>query len=323
MIKRQFEIECVAAFFLAAMVFSGCATADPNAIIRQHRGERRKRDFDLPESKVRDIILHMNAVGDLEKVPKAERDYSFEGRYFVHPLSDVEDSIVAYYGSDNNQDKQCRFYLQGQGSRTGLEVVCYENNLLRVLETQGEDTYMSYIQAAVDKAVVDRKRRADDEAFNKSIQDAQAGKVPSELPENVRKLAVQAKYLVDQKQFKEAADLYGQALDAAPWWPQGHFDQALILSKVNRYDDAISEMKRYLKLSPNAPDARQVQDKIYQWEIAAKTNPAPESAQMQDQNTSKTTAGGLMVDESAPSKETAPSAPNAPEEGGGGMFQTK
>ena len=44
------------------------------------------------------------------------------------------------------------------------------------------------------------------------------------------------------------------------------FNRALILEKCECYDEAIREMKRYMQLSPNAPDARKAQDKIYEWE---------------------------------------------------------
>jgi hypothetical protein len=58
-------------------------------------------------------------------------------------------------------------------------------------------------------------------------------------------------------------------LDIAPWWPEGHFNRALIMGETKKYWDAMREMKRYLLLVPDAPDARAAQDKIYQWESVA------------------------------------------------------
>ena len=49
-------------------------------------------------------------------------------------------------------------------------------------------------------------------------------------------------------------------------WPNGYFNLALLLAEENRYAEAILNMKKYLELMPNAPDARKAHDKIYIWE---------------------------------------------------------
>lgn len=90
------------------------------------------------------------------------------------------------------------------------------------------------------------------------------------LPEAAVKYRVQAEFAVEQKRFDDAEVLYEEALAIAPWWPEGHFNRALILGEGEEYEAAISEMKRYLLLVPNAPDARAAQNKIYQWESVAK-----------------------------------------------------
>ncbi len=88
------------------------------------------------------------------------------------------------------------------------------------------------------------------------------------LPEEVHKYRVQAEFLIHQNRFQEAADLYAQGLALAPWWPQGHYDRGFILGQLQQYPEAIEEMTRYLALLPDAPDARAVQDQIYQWQAA-------------------------------------------------------
>jgi formylglycine-generating enzyme required for sulfatase activity len=55
-------------------------------------------------------------------------------------------------------------------------------------------------------------------------------------------------------------------LDIAPWWAEGHFKLALILGETKKYGDALREMKRDLLLAPDSPEAREAQDRIYQWE---------------------------------------------------------
>jgi tetratricopeptide (TPR) repeat protein len=86
------------------------------------------------------------------------------------------------------------------------------------------------------------------------------------LSEEAHKLKVQAEFAVQQKRFSEAADYYAEALKLVPWWPAGYFNRALLLGESASYEDAIREMKHFLVLSPDSPDARAAQDKIYQWE---------------------------------------------------------
>ena len=87
--------------------------------------------------------------------------------------------------------------------------------------------------------------------------------------EDARKYKVQAEGAVRDKKFNDAANLYGEALKVAPWWPEGHFNRALVLSETGDYDTAMREMKHYLQLAPDAPNARAAQDKIYDWERRA------------------------------------------------------
>lgn len=93
-------------------------------------------------------------------------------------------------------------------------------------------------------------------------------KLPGKPPilEGARKLKVQAEVAVREKRFKDAADLYGASLNVAPWWPEGHFNLALVLGETENYNVAVREMDFYLQLAPNAPNARAAQDKIYEWE---------------------------------------------------------
>jgi tetratricopeptide (TPR) repeat protein len=88
------------------------------------------------------------------------------------------------------------------------------------------------------------------------------------IPEDVRRFKVQAEFAIEQKRYAEASNLYADALSLCPWWPEGHFNRALVLvtSELSDYKEAVMEMKKYLMLLPNAPDARAAQDKIYQWE---------------------------------------------------------
>jgi len=111
--------------------------------------------------------------------------------------------------------------------------------------------------------------RAADE-FATTVRNYRTAETKPTLSENSRRYKVQAESAAQAKDFENAADLYSKALYLAPWWPEGHFNRALILGEVGDFESAIKEMRRYLRLVPDAPDARAAQDRIYEWEAAAK-----------------------------------------------------
>lgn len=114
---------------------------------------------------------------------------------------------------------------------------------------------------------------ADEDArFSASLGAYRESASKSELPESAIKSKVQAEGAVRDKKFEDAVDLYGEALNVAPWWPQGHFNRALIFGETGEYKLAAREMKRYLLLVPDAPNPRAAQDKIYDWEREAGQN---------------------------------------------------
>jgi tetratricopeptide (TPR) repeat protein len=102
-------------------------------------------------------------------------------------------------------------------------------------------------------------------AFAEAAAKYRSAPVNPELPEEARVFRVQAEHAVSQKRFQDAVDLYGKALKVSPWWPEGHFNQALILGESDCPEEAIAAMERYLALVPDAPDARAARDRIYQW----------------------------------------------------------
>jgi len=86
------------------------------------------------------------------------------------------------------------------------------------------------------------------------------------LPEEIRRFVIQAEAATKDQKYAEAADLYDKALKVCPWWPQAHFNKAVLLAKENKFREAITSMKTYLRLDPSASDARLAQDQIYEWE---------------------------------------------------------
>lgn len=107
---------------------------------------------------------------------------------------------------------------------------------------------------------------AQEAVFERAAQSYRNAQVKPPLPEEAVKYKVQAELAVQQKRFDDAVDLYEQALGIAPWWPAGHYNRGLILGELQDYQGGIRALQKYLKLEPDAANARAVQLKIYQWE---------------------------------------------------------
>jgi tetratricopeptide (TPR) repeat protein len=119
-----------------------------------------------------------------------------------------------------------------------------------------------------------------DPAFQTVVNTYRSSATPPAFPEEARRFKVQAEAAVNEKRFDDAQDCYREALEVAPWWPEGHFNRALVLGEVGDFATATVEMQRYLALMPDAPDARAAQDKIYVWEAKAKESPSGAPATM-------------------------------------------
>lgn len=118
-----------------------------------------------------------------------------------------------------------------------------------------------------------------DEQFQAALSEYQAANPKPAFPEQARRSRVQAEFAVEQRRFNDAVRFYGEALKVAPWWPEGRFNLALVLAEAKRYPQAIVQMKRFLALEPQHPQARAAQDQIYRWESVAGPGAAPAAAQ--------------------------------------------
>ena len=107
---------------------------------------------------------------------------------------------------------------------------------------------------------------AQEAAFEHAARSYRNAAVKPQLPEEAVKYKVQAELAVQQKRFDDAVDLYDQALGIAPWWAPGHYNRGLISGELQDYEEGIRALQKYLKLEPDASNARAVQLKIYQWE---------------------------------------------------------
>ena len=87
------------------------------------------------------------------------------------------------------------------------------------------------------------------------------------VTEEQRKYIVQANLFNQKKEYEKAIDLYNKVIDLGQTaYPAAYYNLALLLAQTQRFSKAIYNMKKYLMLVPEAPDARAAQDKIYEWE---------------------------------------------------------
>ncbi len=93
----------------------------------------------------------------------------------------------------------------------------------------------------------------------------QAAKQP--VSEEQRKFIVQANAATQTKDYGQALNYFKQALQInETGFPDAYFNMALIYAQLRQFDQAILSMKKYMLILPGSPDARNAQDKIYEWE---------------------------------------------------------
>jgi hypothetical protein len=122
---------------------------------------------------------------------------------------------------------------------------------------------------------------ADDEPlfarFQEEAKAWRAHPVKPAIPEGVRRFQLLAEDAIKNKNFEEAVDYYEQGLNVSPLWPEGQFNAALLYGEMAIYGQAVIHMKRYLELTPDAPDAQAARDQVVIWQ--AKVNQAGPGAQ--------------------------------------------
>lgn len=91
------------------------------------------------------------------------------------------------------------------------------------------------------------------------------GKATAPFPEEARQHQLLAQDAMGRKDTDKALDEYDAAINAAPCWAQGRYQAAQLEAKVGYYPIAVMDLKKYLLLYPNAPNAQAVRDQILVW----------------------------------------------------------
>lgn len=89
----------------------------------------------------------------------------------------------------------------------------------------------------------------------------------AELPEEGIRYTLRAEILLKDGKFEESLSEFNSAIKVAPFFPQLYYNKALVYGELKNYKSAKRYMDIYMDLSPDAPNSRQVKNKIYEWEL--------------------------------------------------------
>lgn len=106
------------------------------------------------------------------------------------------------------------------------------------------------------------------------IRIAQRLNPPLAIPEEANRHAAYARTAAKEAKtpadFEKAIDEYQKALRIAPWWGDAYLNLALVQEQSGKYADAVRSLELFLLAAPNDPEARTVQNKMYELEYKAK-----------------------------------------------------
>lgn len=91
------------------------------------------------------------------------------------------------------------------------------------------------------------------------------------ITEDQRKYFVQGNAMAEAMNVRKGIELYNKALALNPVaYPAGYYNLAFMAALISNYPLAVCSMEKYLMLVPDADDAREAHDKIYEWEAFIK-----------------------------------------------------
>ena len=82
-----------------------------------------------------------------------------------------------------------------------------------------------------------------------------------------RKYALRAEVLVKEGEFKDSLLQFQKALQAAPYSANLYLNKALVYGKLEKYEQAIEQMRTYVQAAPQAPNIQASEDQIVKWEF--------------------------------------------------------
>ena len=167
---------------------------------------------------------------------------------------------------------------------TKLAAVRKEKAGVQSEEKQGDDASaagdrykaIEHYSAAVKNSAYDSA--ADQRLKEKILTLVAALPAAPAVPEEARRDTVHGQTLykaaATSGDYQPAAAEFEKAVREAPFWPDTYYNLGLLYADAKRYPEAIRNLKFYLKGAPTSPDARAVQNKIYELEVMPGATPA-------------------------------------------------
>jgi len=90
---------------------------------------------------------------------------------------------------------------------------------------------------------------------------------PPEISKDARKRALRGEILLKEGDLEDAISEVKKAIRLAPFSAKLYFNTALIYGQLKNYPEAIRYIKIYLQAAPDAPNARAAEDQIIKWEL--------------------------------------------------------
>lgn len=234
------------------------------------------------------LSKYKEAVSDLEFIEKKypnDANNLYRIAWAFHHLKDDANSLIYFDKITNvdpskkivyNKNNYKQFFEYDKNKSNFLEgVLDISTKLSMIKDVQSENfaqiEYKSLFESGMDiwyRLIAlypeDEKIKTDYLQVLKSIY-TELNDKPI-IPEEARKLVVQATNATEEKRYPEAIFLFMKSLKVAPCNHLAYYNLALLYERIGSNGAAISQMQEYIKLYPQAADIRSAQDKIYTWE---------------------------------------------------------
>ncbi len=165
-------------------------------------------------------------------------------------------------------------------------------------------------QEALKQYVEDLKKNPADSALREKIIKLAltmktAPKVPEDAERNMARGNAFAQKAIDSTGYKRAIIEFESAANVAPWLGLAYYNLGVVQEKAGLYNEAIQNLKLYLLAAPDAKNAREVKNKIYELEVDAEDVQAGKNAPASPTNQPAGT-GTILALAGTPSLEIDP-----------------
>lgn len=262
-------------YFLGSLVictltFASCAVA-PHSTSLYHVKSNQKTAGNLAtvKSDLTEVLKHTFVYNKKAKfvnlpteatVTDNKFEIEFKSRVLEFNIPDIKDVEVLDWGKTNSLGTSGHYQYS----------VVMQNTIFSWKDAKQAVSFADGI-SFLHQRYLNQIAKADEESFAPIAAEYRSLKVKPPVSEEQRKFIVQANSLNQQKLFEKAIEYYNKAIELDQTaYPAAYSNIALLSAQLRKFDAAISSMKKYLLLQPDASDARGAQDKIYEWEIMLK-----------------------------------------------------